>query len=91
MHKIVITAASVLAGFAFATVASAQVAVVDEAVSLHDVDIAVGIDVKSRYILDDLLIGTDEPVVQGWASIPVNDRCSAELWASHGIATSTGA
>ncbi|HEY0964254.1 MAG TPA: hypothetical protein VGE31_00460 [Candidatus Paceibacterota bacterium] len=91
MRKIVITVASVLAGFACATAAAAQVAVVDETVPLKEVTISGGIDLKSRYVLDDLLIGTDEPVIQGWASIPVNGRCSAELWGSHGISTSTGA
>lgn len=50
-----------------------------------------GVDFKSRYVLGDLLVGTAEPVVQGWGSLPLGEHCSLEAWGSHGISTSAGA
>lgn len=49
-----------------------------------------GVTVKNIYVFSDLYVQTDAPVVQGWASLNVSDKCSLDVFASHGLDTSVG-
>jgi hypothetical protein len=54
-------------------------------------DLSGGAAVKSRYVLADLLVATEQPVFQAWASFPAGENCSVDIWASHGFTTNAGA
>lgn len=49
-----------------------------------------GIDVKSSYVLDDAIVATDGPVIQGYASVELGNGFSANLWGSKGLDTDVG-
>ncbi len=53
-------------------------------------EVSVGVDFKSAYVLDDAIVATDGPVVQGWASVNITDNCSLDAWGSKGLDTNTG-
>ena len=49
-----------------------------------------GIDLKSGYVLDDALVSTDGPVLQGFISVNVTDKCSLDAWGSKGLDRTVG-
>jgi hypothetical protein len=50
-----------------------------------------GAAIKTQYVLSDLVVATDEPVVQAWALLRLGEHCSANGWGSHGLSTRAGA
>ena len=80
----------VAVALAAAANAQAQVVVTDPVPTASPM-FSGGLAVKSQYVLGDLLVGTDKPVVQGWASFKLGEQCSLEVWGSHGFSTQAGA
>lgn len=72
-----LSAAAFISAVAFVTPAFAQ-------------DVSAGASLKSSYTLDDGIVATDGPVVQGWASVNITEQCSLDVWGSKGLDTNTG-
>ena len=81
--------ASVATALLGANAAHAEIKLVD--VSTDFSKHSGGMAIKSKYVLGDLFVPTDKPVVQIYGSFPAGESCEVSAWASRGFTTSAGA